>query len=70
MSLFFLRWLKEAERKLDAGDIEGLRQEERRVSNIIQTFSADWKKSLDQINGLAHNAVVCCLILSNYPQVR
>ena len=45
------RWLKEAERKLDAGDIEGLRQEERRVSNIIQTFSADWKKSLDQING-------------------
>jgi hypothetical protein len=44
-------WLKEAERKLDAGDIEGLRQEERRVSNIIQTFSADWKKSLDQING-------------------
>ena len=45
------RWLKDAERKLDAGDTEGLRQEERRVSLIIQNFSADWKKSLDLING-------------------
>ena len=53
------RWLKDAERKLDAGDIEGLRQEERRVSNIIQTFSADWKKSLDLINGLASNLFIC-----------
>jgi len=44
-------WLKDAERKLDAGDTEGLRQEERRVSLIIQNFSADWKKSLDLING-------------------
>ena len=44
-------WLKDAERKLDAGDVEGLRQEERRVSLIIQNFSADWKKSLDLING-------------------
>ena len=56
---YLFRWLKDAERKLDAGDIEGLRQEERRVSNIIQTFSADWKKSLDLINGLASNLFIC-----------
>lgn len=44
-------WLKEAERKLDRGDVEGLRQEERRVTQIIHNFSSDWKKSLDSING-------------------
>jgi hypothetical protein len=85
-----ISWVKEAERKLDKGDVEGLRQvlsfllasyfssfsssfssssssfsssafassyiqflhqEERRVTLIIQNFSADWKKSLDSING-------------------
>ena len=44
-------WLKEAERKLDRGDVEGLRQEERRVTQIIQNFSSEWKRSLDSING-------------------
>ena len=33
------------------GDLEGLKAEERRVTQIIQTFSSDWKKSLDSING-------------------
>ena len=50
--MYHSSWLKDAERKLDAGDVEGLRQEERRVSLIIQNFSADWKKSLDLINGI------------------
>ena len=57
------RWLKDAERKLDAGDTEGLRQEERRVSLIIQNFSADWKKSLDLINGIqVFLLIFVCLI--------
>ena len=77
LNISFQRWLKDAERKLDAGDIEGLRQEERRVSNIIQAFSADWKKSLDQINGLAHCTVVCGLsklssgeIMTSFPNLK
>jgi len=70
-------WLKDAERKLDAGDIEGLRQEEKRVSNIIQTFSADWKKSLDQINGLAIALLTVVLfklssgeIMTSFPNLK
>ena len=45
-----IQWSKEAERKLDSGDVEGLRQEERRVAAIIADFNRDWKKSLDSIN--------------------
>lgn len=34
-----------------AGDLEGLKQEEKRVSQIITTFGSEWKQSLDRING-------------------
>ena len=33
------------------GDVDGLKQEEKRVSLIVSTFGAEWKKSLDRING-------------------
>ena len=33
------------------GDLEGLKQEEKRVSQIITTFGSEWKQSLDRING-------------------
>ena len=56
-----IQWSKEAERKLDAGDLEGLRAEEKRVSTIIVDFSRDWKKSLDSINGE---------ILSSFPNLK
>ena len=34
-----IQWSKDAERKLDAGDLESLRAEERRVTNIILEFN-------------------------------
>jgi len=56
-----IQWSKEAERKLDAGDLEALRAEEKRVTTIIVDFSRDWKKSLDSINGE---------ILSSFPNLK
>jgi len=56
-----IQWSKEAERKLDSGDVEGLRQEERRVAAIIADFNRDWKKSLDSINSE---------ILSSFPNLK
>ena len=56
-----IQWSKEAERKLDTGDVEGLRAEERRVSTIITDFNRDWKKSLDSINSE---------ILSSFPNLK
>jgi len=56
-----IHWLKDAERKLDKGDTEGLRQDEKRVTQIIVAFSNDWKKSLDLINGE---------ILSSFPNLK
>lgn len=48
---YLVSWIKEAERKLERGDLEGLKQEEKRVSQIITTFGSEWKQSLDRING-------------------
>ncbi|XP_023342298.1 vacuolar protein sorting-associated protein 52 homolog [Eurytemora carolleeae] len=48
---YLIQWINEAERKLEKGDIDGLKQEEKKVSQIISTFGAEWKKSLDRING-------------------
>ena len=56
-----IKWSKEAERKLDAGDLEGLKSEEKRVSIIITEFNRDWKKSLDSINSE---------ILSSFPNLK
>ena len=58
---YLIQWSKEAERKLDGGDLEGLRAEEKRVTTIIVDFSRDWKKSLDSINGE---------ILSSFPNLK
>jgi len=48
---YLISWIKEAERKLENGDMDGLRAEERRVTQIISTFGSEWKLSLDRING-------------------
>ena len=56
-----IHWSKETERKLDNGDVEGLKNEERRVTAIIQDFNRDWKKSLDSINSE---------ILSSFPNLK
>ena len=56
-----IKWSKEAERKLEAGDLDGLRAEERRVTGIITEFNRDWKKSLDSINSE---------ILSSFPNLK
>jgi len=48
---YLISWTKDAEMKLEKGDVDGLRQEEKKVSHIIATFSGDWKQSLDRING-------------------
>ena len=56
-----IQWSKESERRLDSGDLEGLKAEERRVSIIIGDFNRDWKKSLDSINSE---------ILSSFPNLK
>ena len=56
-----IQWSKESERRLDAGDLEGLKAEEKRVSIIISDFNRDWKKSLDSINSK---------ILSSFPNLK
>lgn len=48
---YLISWIKEAERKLEKGDVDGLRAEERRVTQIISSFGSEWKVSLDRING-------------------
>jgi len=54
-------WVKEAERRLEKGDTESLKQEEQKVTQIIGQFGNDWKKSLDSINGE---------ILSSFPNLK
>ena len=56
-----IQWLKEAEKKLDKGDSESLKNEERKVTQIIINFGNEWKKSLDSINGE---------ILSSFPNLK
>ena len=56
-----IKWSKEAERKLEAGDLDGLRAEEKKVTGIITEFNRDWKKSLDSINSE---------ILSSFPNLK
>ena len=56
-----IQWSREAERKLDSGDHEGLKSEERRVTAIIQDFNRDWKRCLDSINSE---------ILSSFPNLK
>jgi len=47
---YIITFTKEAERKLERGHIDELKQEEKRVSQIISTFGTEWKLSLDRIN--------------------
>merc|ERR1712126_447685 len=49
----------ESERRLDSGDLEGLKAEEKSIS--ISDFNRDWKKSLDSINSE---------ILSSFPNLK
>lgn len=56
-----IQWLKEAEKKLDKGDLESLKNEEKKVTQIIINFGNEWKKSLDSINGE---------ILSSFPNLK
>nr|CAG4647808.1 EOG090X047D [Moina brachiata] len=45
-----VRFVKDCELMLERGNSEALRSEERRATHTINTFMANWKKSLDEIN--------------------
>jgi len=47
---YIISFIKEAERRLERGDVDDLKQDEKRVSQIISTFGTEWKQSLDRIN--------------------
>ena len=63
---YLIQGSKEAEKKLTAGDLEGLRAEEKRVSTIILDFSRDWKKSLDSGKSCPHSQNKSLHLLQQY----
>jgi len=47
---YLTTWIPEAERKLEKGDVDGLRAGEKQLSQIMTRFSTEWKQSLAKIN--------------------
>lgn len=45
-----IQFVKEAERKLQSGEVKLIQHEEGRVIKIITSFSSNWKVALDTIN--------------------
>ncbi|XP_043239477.1 vacuolar protein sorting-associated protein 52 homolog isoform X3 [Amphibalanus amphitrite] len=45
-----MQFVRDAEAMVERGDAEALKREERRITELVRSFSAGWKKSLEEIN--------------------
>ena len=45
-----MQFVRDAEAMVERGDSEALKREERRITDLVRSFAAGWKKSLEEIN--------------------